>query len=151
MTKGLLEKQYNIILFFQVIIGPAGTGKTILIQLKIVDILDTYTDSKVMVFLPYDRLVQSYKDFFLSYFKNNRTEDSFEHRMFIGKITDAWQYFYDQNKPHVFIDEFSAIKTGGKTKAKELQERLLQNPQSIMWVTLDFRQNLELAGFGSPG
>ena len=120
-------------------------------QLKIVEILEADATSKVIIFLPYDRLVQKFEDFFQSYFKSNKKSDSFSDRMFIGKITENWQDFYDRNNPHVFIDEFSAVKTGGKSHTIELEERLHKNPGSIMWITLDFKQNLELAGFGSPG
>ena len=60
----------------QVIIGPAGTGKTILVQLKIVEILEADATSKVIIFLPYDRLVQKFEDFFQSYFKSNKKSGS---------------------------------------------------------------------------
>jgi superfamily I DNA and RNA helicase len=48
----------------QYIIGPPGTGKTILIQLKVLEVYQNNPESKVLIMLPYEPLVEAYKKFF---------------------------------------------------------------------------------------
>ena len=48
----------------QIIYGPASTGKTILIQLKVFQLIEENVDDNVLIILPNDRLVEKYKSFF---------------------------------------------------------------------------------------
>jgi hypothetical protein len=48
----------------QYIIGPPGTGKTLLIQLKVLEVYQKNPESKVLIILPYEPLVDAYKKFF---------------------------------------------------------------------------------------
>ncbi len=48
----------------QVIIGNAATGKTLVIQLKVLELLYDCDDHKILIILPYSKLVQFYDIFF---------------------------------------------------------------------------------------
>ena len=48
----------------QIIIGNAATGKTLVIQLKVLELLHDSDDHKILIILPYSKLVQFYDSFF---------------------------------------------------------------------------------------
>ena len=48
----------------QLIIGPASSGKTLLIQLKVLDLFRRNKASKCLIILPFKQLVQKYQNFF---------------------------------------------------------------------------------------
>ena len=48
----------------QIIVGPASTGKTLLIQLKVLEILETEEDSKVLVVVPLKKMKKVYLKWF---------------------------------------------------------------------------------------
>ena len=50
----------------QLIVGPASTGKTVLIQLKVLDLFRTNKDSKCLIILPLEQLCLKYRRFFLT-------------------------------------------------------------------------------------
>ncbi len=85
----------------QYIIGPASTGKTLLIQLKVLEILKADKKSKVLIILPYKHLVKSYVEFFQDAGFNTENPN-----LLITTLTGPWRNF---NDAHIFIDEYCAI------------------------------------------
>ena len=81
----------------QIIIGPASTGKTILIQLKILEMLKK--NENVLVILPSSTLVSKYQ----SFFENNITE-----KLNIVTPGADWQSILQKTEAHLFVDEFCA-------------------------------------------
>jgi hypothetical protein len=155
------------------IIGPASTGKTVLIQLAVLRILIGDAEKKVLIILPDDNLVKKYNKFFENSFldesdqekslnekipdenlakKNETLFEGQKHRerIVIGKISDAdVQKCIKKDSPDIFIDEFSAVKIGNKTLVDDLAKGLGED--QLFCATMDFRQNMEFVGFGSPG
>ncbi len=132
------------------IMGPASTGKTVLIQLAVLRILEKIPDKnpdknlkqKILIILPDDNLVKKYNNFF----EGHESRD----RILIGKISDEGvQKSIREDSPDIFIDEFSAVKIGNKTLVNNLVKDL--TGEQLFCATMDFRQNMEFAGFGSPG
>ena len=48
----------------QIIYGPASTGKTLLIQLKVIELFEKYSNPSVLIILPFKKLVQMYEQYF---------------------------------------------------------------------------------------
>ena len=49
---------------WQIIIGPASTGKTLLIQLKVLDILTYDPNSNILILVPLEIMKATYQKFF---------------------------------------------------------------------------------------
>ncbi len=91
----------------QIIIGPASTGKTLLIQLKVLQIIEKSTVN-VLIILPCKQLEAKYKDFFLKTDLDTSTRIEF-----VTPDTQYWESLLEENKTsHWFIDEFAALNTG---------------------------------------
>jgi hypothetical protein len=92
----------------QVIVGPASTGKTLLIQLKVLEIMET-TNGNVLIILPYQQLVEKYKDFL----KNATNIDTTKRVKFVTTESEDWEGLLKVNKTsHWFVDEFAALHAG---------------------------------------
>jgi len=52
----------------QIIVGPASSGKTLLIQLKVIQILETEADSKVLILVPLEKMKQVFQTFIDQHF-----------------------------------------------------------------------------------
>jgi hypothetical protein len=103
----------------QVIVGPASTGKTILIQLKVMEIIETTTNEKVLIILPCKQLEEKYKDFF-----QNRNIDINRRVRFVTPDNKDWQQLLEENKDsHWFIDEFTALHAGHKDLCNQIIKR----------------------------
>jgi len=102
----------------QVIIGPASTGKTILIQLKVLEIIET-TDEKILIILPYKQLEEKYKEFF-----DQNDTDTCGKVLFVTPDNKDWEGLLEENKKsHWFIDEFAAIHAGHKELCNQIITR----------------------------
>ena len=122
----------------QIIYGPASTGKTILTQLKIIEILKQDSTTKVLVILPYERVVEIYKNFFSS----NKVDKSFRFGdLEILTADEDWESFVGEFHPHIFIDEFAAIVAGDKSFEQKLKKvSKLWRDDKFFWITMDTRQ-----------
>jgi superfamily I DNA and RNA helicase len=85
----------------QLILGSAGTGKTVLLQLKAWQLLEDNPKCKVLIILPLKGVVDVYK----SYFKS-----AFEERLFIMTFREDWKKIIEIHSPHILIDEFAYIQ-----------------------------------------
>lgn len=101
----------------QVIVGPASTGKTILIQLKVLEIVETTTNEKVLIILPYKDLEEKYQEFL----SQSSNIDMTKRVQFLTADTDDWEQRLEKNKDsHWFIDEFAALHAGHKDLCKKI-------------------------------
>jgi hypothetical protein len=132
-----------------VIIGPASTGKTILIQLKVLEIV-TMTKDKVLIILPHEQLAAKYEKFFKTsdIGMNERIE-------FVTPDTKYRKHILNKNKnSNWFIDEFAALSTGHFDFCSQVLA-LSQNfsDKQFVWVTLDLQQQFEYftKGFNHSG
>ena len=87
----------------QVIIGPASTGKTLLIQLKVVELGRNDKDSQILIFLPHQNLVKKYKHFF------QEAELNLENIFFVTPYDDWKKVMEEKNSCHWFVDELAAM------------------------------------------
>jgi hypothetical protein len=85
----------------QLILGSAGTGKTVLLQLKAWDLLKEDPACKVLIILPLKGVVDVYKSHFGS---------DFEERLFMMNFREDWEKITEDHKPHILIDEFAYIQ-----------------------------------------
>ncbi len=123
----------------QYIIGPASTGKTLLVQLKVLELFETNIESKVLIILPYKHLVQTYEKFF--------QESGLEIKnlnLLITTLSGEWRTFTDA---HTFIDEYCAIGPKENLFAKNHQDlkfKVERMPDNLFcWITMDFWQGYE--------
>jgi hypothetical protein len=118
----------------QVIMGPASTGKTILVQLKILEKLKK--DDNVVVILPSSFLVVKYRSFYNEHF--------FPGKLWIGKPDEDWQSVVQKTKSHIFIDEFCSSALEHENFEDEVKDisNSLSNSQ-LLWITMDLKQGLE--------
>jgi hypothetical protein len=101
----------------QVIVGPASTGKTLLIQLKVLEIMET-TNDNVLIILPYQQLVEKYKEFL----KNATDIGTSERVKFVTTESEDWEGLLEENKTsHWFVDEFATIDAN----QRELSDQIL--------------------------
>jgi hypothetical protein len=118
----------------QVIVGPASTGKTILVQLKILEKLKT--SENVVVIIPSSFLVAKYQSFYDGHF--------FTGKLWIGKPDEDWQSVVQKTKSHIFIDEFcsSALEHENfEDEVKDISNSLSHS--QLLWITMDLKQGLE--------
>jgi hypothetical protein len=131
----------------QVVKGPASTGKTILVQLKVLQILrrDPLT-CKVIILLPFERLVDKFKLFF-----QNAGVETDGHNLLIATPNDPQlDEFIRTKNPHLFIDEYSAVIARKAQFSATLNNYLRNIPQSkYMWITVDIKQSLDAASEGN--
>ena len=121
-----------------VITAPASTGKTILLQLKIVDLLKSKPKDKVLVLLPNKKLVETYKVFFKGL--DNKLDNG---HLAIYCPEDNWKVFIETNSPHIFIDEFAALNSYPNF-SEQLRSATHNYPEKLcIWITADFKQNLD--------
>jgi len=122
----------------QILFGSASTGKTILIQLKVLDLLKNDKTSNVLIILPNQRLKMKYEKFF-------KNADVKKDRLNMSTPSDInWEVFFGNGHfPHVFIDEFSAINSRNDF-SKKLMHHLESLPDNnIIWISVDFKQSLK--------
>ncbi len=122
----------------QIIIGPASTGKTILIQLKIIEKLKN--NEPVIVILPSSALVLKYRLFF-----ENCNQEKL---CIITPDEKDWPSIQRKTKAHVFIDEYCVSALEHKEfedEIKKLAKLIIESPSSpiLLWITMDFKQGLE--------
>ena len=107
---------------WQLILGSAGTGKTVLLQLKAWDLLEKKKKKEeedkveegveekevckvpkceVLIILPQEGVVDVYKSYFGSAHKD---------RLCIKTFREDWKKIAEVHSPHILIDEFSAIQ-----------------------------------------
>jgi hypothetical protein len=124
----------------QVLTGPASTGKTILVQLKVLQILRRDpTTCKVLILLPFDRLVQKYKHFFL----NAGVQTDGNNLLIAAPDDDQIDGFIESNSPHLFIDEYSAVIARQSQFSETLKHFLKTIPTAnYQWITIDIKQSL---------
>jgi hypothetical protein len=125
----------------QVIIGPASTGKTILVQLKVMGILGTETDSNVLIVLPTEKLQAKYEKYFQE--ANVNPE-----RLTIMTAHQNFQDVVIQKDPHIFMDEFCAsVDTSQDFFMNQVHSLFKRSSngteQKSFWITADFKQGLE--------
>ena len=139
---------------FQIILGPASTGKTVLVQLKILDVISKNNAATVLLVVPYPILKQKYEKFF-------DDANLGQLRKSITIITADEDFFdYIDNMPHIFVDEFCASVTLSQNFSKNFerlmtccqqagQHSVLYHPKTkeallgkIVWITADFKQSL---------
>ena len=125
-----------------IIRGPASTGKTILLQLKVLQLIKSSKDEKILILLPFQALVDKYKSFFEK--SGLRVDDE----SFVVAIPQErkLEKFIEQNQPHVFIDEFTAVWSGKSLFTSKLQSYLEgEIPDSkLFWITIDHKQSLDV-------
>jgi len=124
----------------QYIIGPASTGKTLLVQLKVLEILELNPESKILIILPHNHLVESYKKSFQDF--GLEIQDS---NLLITTLSGHWRTFGDAH--HTFIDEYCAIGPKESVFSKNHQDlkcKVENMPQTLYcWITMDFWQGYE--------
>jgi len=119
----------------QVIIGPASTGKTLLIQLKVLQLCKNERDCHILIILPHKTLIKKYQQFF------QQAEVNLNNVFFVTP-SDDWKMVLEEKKHcHWFIDELVAIHI----RCKNLNDIILMTakefgPQQVLWVTIDFAQ-----------
>jgi hypothetical protein len=121
----------------QIILGPASTGKTILIQLKIIEKLRA--NENVLVVLPTKKLVSNYKLFFSACIENVSYRN-----LFIVTPEEDWKSIQRRYKANIFMDEFCLMALEHKSFVKDVAElaKTLSYSQ-LFWITMDFKQGLE--------
>jgi hypothetical protein len=77
----------------QIIVGPASTGKTLLIQLKVLEILETEEDSKVLVLVPLEKM----KKVYLKLFDQDEESPGIDYRYFIISLLILFLFFTQAN------------------------------------------------------
>ena len=125
-----------------IIRGPASTGKTILLQLKVLHLIKSSKDDKILILLPFQALVDKYKAFF------EKSGVSVDDESFVIAIPQErkLEKFIENKKPHVFIDEFTAVWSGKSLFTNKLQSYLEgEIPDSkLLWITIDHKQSLDV-------
>ena len=120
-----------------IIYGPASTGKTVLIQLKIIQLIKGNKNSKILVLLPHKRLVLKYKQFF-----DWLNLDFEAENVRITTPEGPWELLVSKNDSHIFIDEFMSFKFCSKNIAQKLNDLLKKfDWQHLFWISLDFKQS----------
>ena len=121
-----------------IIYGPASTGKTVLIQLKIIQLIKGNKNSKILVLLPHKRLVLKYKQFF-----DGLNLDLEAENIRITTPDVPWELLVLDSDSHIFIDEFMSIKFGSKNLTQQLNDlfKKFDWQKNIFWISLDFKQS----------
>jgi hypothetical protein len=131
---------------YQIIVGPASTGKTVLIQLKACQILQKDPSAAILIVLPLDALKVKYIQFFkgcsLMVFN----------KVFVMTTGEDWKTVIKEHNPHVFIDEFAAIRSMEEDFLNKILELVTKHKQinSFLWLTIDFQQNYDILMLGLP-
>jgi hypothetical protein len=127
---------------YQVIIGPASTGKTIMVQLKVLEILRKSKDDHVLIILPSNTLRKKYEEFFVKAI-DGQTKPNI-------KIVTAREGFFSElsTSPHIFIDKFCASATISDYFLNQFRKLTDQMEEKIaagrfVWITVDVKQSLE--------
>ena len=130
--------------------GPAGTGKTVLLQLKIVQILKTNPESKILVFFPPWPSSGALAAMYCNSLKRLCTLEMLRRvRLINVDITHSGtnvKYALKWKPTHTFIEEFKAFQsdedvcTNGLNKLRDFALK----PETFVWIALDVLQ-----GFGS--
>ena len=128
----------------QVMVGLASTGKTILIQLKVLEIIEQ-TEENVFIILPYKNLEEQYKHFF-----ENSGVDTNGRIVYVTPEMSKWKNILEESMTsHWFIDEFASIHAGYKELSnliQTLQEDFRED--QFLWVTVDLQQKFEYFSVG---
>ena len=119
----------------QVIIGSASTGKTLLLQLKILDLCSNDKDSEAVIILPNKRLVKKYQEFL------THSGVALDNLYFVTPKDNWKEVLYEKKSCHMFVDELAAMNL----RCRELNDTLLAiahefKPKQLLWVTIDFGQ-----------
>lgn len=135
---------------YQIIVGPASTGKTVLIQQKAYQILQKDTSTAILIILPLNILKMKYIQFF--------KDSGFMviNKVFVMTIEEDWKTVIKAHNPHVFIDEFAAIQSmeeGFLNKILELARKHQQLKgicNRLIWLAIDFHQSYDILTLGLP-
>ncbi len=123
----------------QIITGPASTGKTILVQLKVLELMKNNHTEDVLVILPSSKLKEKYEEFFVKHNFGINHE-----KLVILTYAELIQQTIPKKYPHIFIDEFCASSERSDEFCK-IFETLIKhhsnNPRKLFWITADFKQN----------
>ena len=130
--------------------GPAGTGKTVLLQLKIVQILKTNPESKILVFFPPWPSSGALAAMYCNYLVKLCTPEMVARVRLV--VLDSVQSESNVNfafkwKPtHTFVDEFKAFQSNKDVSTSGLKVigQFALKGNTLIWITVDFLQ-----GFGS--
>ena len=125
---------------YQIIVGPASTGKTILIQLKVCQILQKGENVAVLIILPLEILKVKYLQFFDTW---GFTEVK---KLFILTVREDWKTVMLEHKPHVFIDELSAVESIDNNFLDEVLQLIKANQEidKLIWLTFDYLQSFDI-------
>lgn len=126
----------------QILRGPASTGKTIMIQIKVLQILRNDRNAKILILLPFTRLVEKYKTFF----NNAGIMPDNENLCIATAESSELDQFIENNSPNIFIDEFSAVIARKFLFSQTLKTYLQNIPNyKVMWITIDIKQSLDVS------
>jgi hypothetical protein len=135
---------------YQIIVGAASTGKTLLIQLKAYQILQKDESAAVLIVLPLEivkvKYIQFFEDCGLEIFK----------KLFVMTVEEDWETVMEEHNPHVLIDEFAAIRSMENDFLNKLLKVFHQNQQikgndiRLIWISIDFLQSYEILMLGLP-
>jgi hypothetical protein len=93
----------------QLILGSAGTGKTVLLQLKARQLLKADPACKVLIILPLKGVVDVYKSHF-GLDVDKKLKPAIKDQLFIMTFREDWKKITEDHKPHILIDEFAYIQ-----------------------------------------
>ena len=118
----------------QLIIGSAGTGKTLLVQLKV---LEMNTSGKILILLPNDELVNQYKWFF-----EGKLAPGYDANINImSPPKELKTLLKNFNPTHIIIDEFSAVCSINSFCLEDIRTFIKEkNFHPHLLITFDYHQ-----------
>ena len=132
------------------IAGPAGTGKTILLQLKIEQILKNDLDSRILVFFPPWPSSGALAGIYTNFLKQLCTDEMLERVRLITldsiQSESTVSLGLKWEPTHTFIEEFKAFQSNKdvSTSGLKMLADFALKSDTFVWITLDVLQ-----GFGS--
>jgi hypothetical protein len=132
---------------YQIIVGPASTGKTLLIHLKVFQILQKEEKEAVLIILPLENLKHKY----IQLFKDCGLKEEVDN-LFIMTVREDWKTVMQKHKPNVFIDEFSAVQSIDESVLNKVLILAKTNVQinRLIWLTIDVLQSFNTYTLGLP-
>ena len=121
----------------QLLIGTAGTGKTILAQLKVLQVFKSGNQAKILILLPNEVLVNQYKT---SLLEQVASADSATIK--IMTASSAMKTCLKSFKPtHIIIDEFSAVSSLNSLCLDDILDYIKEQQKSpYLLLTFDYHQ-----------
>jgi hypothetical protein len=124
---------------FQLIMGSTARGKTMLLLMKILEVLRTESRSNVLVILLTSNLIDFYE-------KNFKERGIGTERITFVDAQDEFSEIVKSKNPHIFIDEYCACANVSQRfyiQMKIILPSILKKNQRLLWITADIRQGLE--------